>query len=253
MERASRLIYSVPQLSLCRAPLRVSTCFPAADMRYLVRGLEIRSENAAKPASSAGRWMLNWIRTLPANARGLDIGCGKLRYTVPLAKRISSVTAVDSAIQLNRQATIFGTISSVRRYASRTLRNVTVCSLEDPVWRRKRYQIILCSNVLSAIPCRKTRKRLIRTAYTCLAPQGKLLLTTQYRNSHFNRWRRARNAYSYLDGFLVQGKRGTSFYGLLDASALARLCRECGFTVLEEGHANELAYVLAHRPRKRTT
>lgn len=251
MERAFGCLHSVPQFSLLRVPLWVPTCLPAAEMRYVIRGLEIRSENAAKPASSAGRWMLDWIRKLPVSATGLDIGCGKLRYTVPLAKRISSVTAVDSAIQLSRQQTMFGTVSSVRAYASKALRNVTVCTLEDPTWRLKRYQIILCSNVLSAIPCRKTRKRLVKAAYLCLAPQGRLLLTTQYRNSHFDRWKSAQNAERYLDGFLVRGKRGLSFYGLLDAKALARLCRECGFRILQEGHVKELAYVLARRPNKR--
>jgi 2-polyprenyl-3-methyl-5-hydroxy-6-metoxy-1,4-benzoquinol methylase len=220
---------------------------PTAEMRYVVRGLEIRSENAAKPACSAGRWILNWIRQLPTSASGLDIGCGKLRYTVPPAKRISSVAAVDSGIQLERQQAIFGRVCSVRQYVSKTLRNVTVYSVEDPVWRRKRYDIVLCSNVLSAIPCLRTRKRIVKAAYTCLRPKGTLLLTTQYRSSHFAAWRSAHNATRYLDGFLVQGKRGTSFYGLLDAEALTRLCRSCGFRSFDAGHAKELAYVLARR------
>jgi 2-polyprenyl-3-methyl-5-hydroxy-6-metoxy-1,4-benzoquinol methylase len=221
--------------------------FPTAEMRYIVRGLEIRSENAAKPACSAGRWMLNWIRRLPTGASGLDIGCGKLRYTVPLANRISSVAAVDSTIQLDRQQTMFGRLCSIRQYVSKALRNVTVYSVEDPRWRRKRYDVVLCSNVLSAIPCLRTRKRLVRAAYTCLKPGGTLLLTTQYRNSHFNEWGSTRKAIRYLDGFLVQGKRGTSFYGLLDAKGLTRLCRSCGFQNLDAGHAKELAYVLARR------
>jgi 2-polyprenyl-3-methyl-5-hydroxy-6-metoxy-1,4-benzoquinol methylase len=216
-------------------------------MRYAIRGLEIRSENAAKPASSAGRWMLNWIRQLPVDAHALDIGCGKLRYTVPLSRRTTSVTAVDSAIQLDRRQRLFGKLASVRAYAAETLSNVKVYELEDRTWHRKRYEIIVCSNVLSAIPCRKTRTRLVRTARTCLSARGRLLLTTQFRNSHFKRWKTARNAARFLDGYLVRGKRGTSFYGLLDAAALAQLCRRCGLRILQTGHAGELAYVLASR------
>lgn len=195
--------------------------------------------------------MLHWIQALPRRATGLDLGCGKLRYTVPLAKRISSVTAVDSSIQLNRKQRLFGKVRSVREYASKRLPNVRICDLDNVSWRSKRYQIILCSNVLSAVPCRKTRKALMAAAYSCLAPQGRFLLTTQYRNSHFSGWKAAHRAAPYLDGFLVRGKRGTSFYGLLDACALARLCRASGFRVLSAGHVKELAYVLAERQVKR--
>jgi hypothetical protein len=88
------------------------------------------------------------------------------------------------------------------------------------------------------------------SAYSCLAPQGRFLLTTQFRNSHFSGWKAAHRAAPYLDGFLVHGKRGTSFYGLLDACALARLCRASGFKILSAGHVKELAYVVAKRQVK---
>jgi SAM-dependent methyltransferase len=194
--------------------------------------------------------MLHWIRSLPRRATGLDLGCGKLRYTVPLAKRISSVTAVDSSIQLNRKQRLFGKVRSVREYASKRLPNVRICDVDNISWRSRRFQIILCSNVLSAVPCRKTRKALMAAAYSCLAPRGRFLVTTQYRNSHFGGWKTAHRAAPYLDGFLVHGKGGTSFYGLLDACALARLCRASGFKILSSGHVKELAYVLAERQVK---
>jgi len=218
-------------------------------MRYVIRGLEIRSENAAKPAGSASRWVLRWIRCLPHDLSGLDIGCGKLRYTIPLSKRIAKVTAVDSSVQLDRLQIVSGRLRSVRLYASESLRNVKIHSLEDSTWRRRRYQVVLCTNVLSAIPCTKTRQRLVRDAFSCLAPDGKLLITTQYRNSHFSGWKTDPKAIPYLDGFLVTGKRGTSFYGLLDAAALTSLCLRCGFRVAQSGHVKELAYVVACRPR----
>ncbi len=223
---------------------------PSTGMRYIIRGRQIRSENAAKPASSASRWMLRWIGTLPRTATALDLGCGKLRYTVPLAKRIAAVTAVDSRIQLNRKQLLFGKRCSVREYVSRRLLNVRVHGVDSLSWRRSRYQVILCSNVLSAVPCRRTRKALISVAYACLAPQGQFLLTTQYRNSHFDGWKTAPGTKRYLDGFLVQGRRGLSFYGLLDAHALMRLCRASGFRILKAGHVKELAYVIAVRPKR---
>jgi SAM-dependent methyltransferase len=220
-------------------------------MRYKIKSFEIRSENAAKPASSAGRWILEWIRRLPRSASGLDIGCGKLRYTAHLAARIKSVTGVDSDVQLDRKQTLFGKTCSIRDYVSESLPNVRVYSANEAGWKRTRYNVILCSNVLSAIPCKKTRRKILRRAYGCLMDGGQFLLTTQYRNSYFNAWRCNSAARRFLDGFLVEGRRGTSFYGLLDARALTQLCRVTGFRILDSGHADELAFVLASRGKER--
>ncbi len=216
-------------------------------MRYKVLGREIRSENAAKPASSASRWVLKWIRGLSSGARGLDIGCGKLRYTIPLARQILSVTAVDSAVQVNRKQKLKGKVCSVREYARRALPNVRVCAFGESLWRSERYDVVICTNVLSAIPCRRTRKQLIKRALRSLNPGGTLLVTTQFKNSHYSSWKTSPNAKPYMDGFIVESRQRTSFYGLIDARALTRLCRSSGFDVVDSGHVRELAYVLAVR------
>jgi hypothetical protein len=79
-----------------------------------------------------------------------------------------------------------------------------------------------------------------------------LLLTTQYRNSHFDSWRHNRRAKRYLDGYLVKNDKGVSFYGLIDSKALNRLCTLCGFEVHDAGHARELAYVVAGKTAKKS-
>jgi hypothetical protein len=216
-------------------------------MRYLARGKEVRSENAAKPACCAGTWMLNWIGGLDEQHSGLDLGCGKLRYTVPLSRRVRSVTAVDSRTQVDREQTLFGTKTSIRRYAGKNLDNVRVCALEESHWRKRHYQVVLCSNVLSAIPSKKARQELLASAYARLARGGTFLVTTQYRNSHFTTWINDPRATRYCDGFLVEGARGTSFYAILDAEALVKLCRGAGFSISKAAHHKELAYVLATR------
>jgi SAM-dependent methyltransferase len=220
-------------------------------MRYKIGGLEIRSENAAKPGCSAGRWVLDWIGTLQRDSVGLDLGCGKFRYTVHLAKRLRHVTAVDSSEQVDRTQTLFGDRLSLRQYAAQNFSNVSVYSIENHGWRRRQYSAILCSNVLSAIPCKRTRQELVRNAYEQLRPGGEFLLTTQYRNSHFTGWETSSKAKRYLDGFLVEHSRGVSFYGIIDSAALVRLCKKIGFTILRSGHAAELAYVVATRGRFR--
>ena len=216
-------------------------------MRYTVCGIEIRSENAAKPGSSAGRWIIDWISTLERNGAALDLGCGKFRYTVHLARRLYRVTAVDSPEQIGRTQLLFGDHCSLREYAARNLPNVNVYAIEESGWQRRLYPVILCSNVLSAIPCARTRQEVVRNAYNRLRPGGQFLMTTQYRNSHFTGWQTDPRARRHLDGFLVAHARGTSFYGLIKAAALARLCHKTGFTVIRSGHVKELAYVLATR------
>jgi hypothetical protein len=129
--------------------------------RYRVRGCEVRSENAAKPAESAGGWLLTWLRRLEPSLDGLDLGCGKLRYTVPLSNRINRVMAVGSQIQVDRVQTSFGCKCTVREY----LPNVSVNATIEREWRRQRYDFILCSNVLSAIPDRRERASLISSAF----------------------------------------------------------------------------------------
>lgn len=218
-------------------------------MRYSVKGLEVRSENAAKPASSAGRWLLDWIANLECGYRGLDLGCGKLRYTVPLSRRISSVVAVDSQIQVDRVQTLFGAKSSVRRYATENLPNVRVHSLNERCWRRSSYDVVLCSNVVSAIPSRKARYQLIACARESLNRRGVVMLTTQFRNSYFKKWASNPRAIRHCDGFLVRGGRGTSFYAMLDSDALVKICLRAGLSIIDSGHAKELAFVLATRVR----
>lgn len=220
-------------------------------MRYLIKGNEIRSENAAKPPSAAGKWLLAWIQRLPSNAEGLDLGCGKLRYTIPLSRRLASVIAVDSEIQLTRQQKIGSRVCSIKQYVARHLSNVRVYASDDLKWQERRYDVILCSNVLSAIPLRGTRIGLLKSAYKCLRRDGIFLVTSQFRNSHFSAWKSQRNAEIYLDGYLVHSSKRTSFYGLLDAESLRRLCTTVGFDIIESGHTKETAYVLARRPVER--
>jgi 2-polyprenyl-3-methyl-5-hydroxy-6-metoxy-1,4-benzoquinol methylase len=222
-------------------------------MRYTIAGQEIRSENAAKPHSSASRWLLKWIRSLSPRVDCLDLGCGKLRYTVPLARRTKSVAAVDSQVQVERVQRLSRETCSVRDYVRRYLPNTKVYGSEEKGWKLQRYDVVICTNVLSAIPCRNTRKKLLKGARQCLKSSGHFLLTTQFRNSHFKSWKTNPKARPYMDGFIVSSRRGTSFYGLLDAKDLEALCCACGLHIEKSGHVGELAYVLATRNGVKTS
>jgi hypothetical protein len=127
-----------------------------------------------------------------------------------------------------------------------------VYSLDERGWQKRHYDVVLCSNVLSAIPFSRVRKQLMATAYDRLAASGELLVTTQFRNSRFSDWRFNPHAQQFHDGFLVSRYGGASFYGLIDALALARLCRSVGLTIRESGHAKEVAYVIATKRLRNT-
>jgi hypothetical protein len=88
---------------------------------------------------------------------------------------------------------------------------------------------------------------MLAAAYNCLSEHGRFMLTTQFRNSHFKKWENDPMAMRHLDGFIVNGRRGASFYGMIDAVALQRICVHNGFKIEDAGHVDELAYVLARR------
>src|SRR2546427_92673 len=114
---------------------RTFTTLRTVSMRYRVRGFTVRSENAAKPVTQPNPYVLKWIRELPQSASVLDFGCGKLRYTIPLADRVRHVTAVDSAVQLCRQQLLNGVRTNIKEYARSYLANARAVAVADPQWQ----------------------------------------------------------------------------------------------------------------------
>ncbi len=66
-------------------------------MRYkLASGIEIRTENAAKPEAQASKFLLQIISDLPKVSATFDYGCGKLRYEKVIADTTDVLAVVDS-------------------------------------------------------------------------------------------------------------------------------------------------------------
>jgi len=78
---------------------------------------------------------------------------------------------------------------------------------------------------------------------------GLLLVSTQYRNTHFEQWQTNANATWVRDGWLVRGERGSSFYAIIPPKKLGQLCRAAGLEVIRIGSKGETAFVLAKAPR----
>jgi 2-polyprenyl-3-methyl-5-hydroxy-6-metoxy-1,4-benzoquinol methylase len=214
-------------------------------MRYKLHGLVIRTENAAKSCQQTSKWLVRDLRKLPTEWSALDYGCGKVRYTICLSRRVRSVVAVDSKVQLSRTQRVAGRRTTLNEYASRFMKNVTVCEAASNRWKSRRYDFILCSNVLSCIPRVADRINLLRELGGVLKPTGFLWATTQFRNTHFKGWTKSPFARRVRDGWLVEGFRGASFYAILPPEKLVRSCRRAGLTVVHSALKGETAFVVA--------
>lgn len=216
-------------------------------MHYEVNGLTVRTENAAKPLGQAHAFVLHWIGELLPTSVVLDYGCGKFRYTIPLARHVKNVVAVDSKHQVDRIQIVAGEETSLRSYAADHLPNTQVYDITQKAWLGRRYDIVLCANVLSTIPFPRKRRSILRKLRDVLKPRGRLLLCTQYRNTYFKTYATNPQASEYEDGWLIRSRHGTAFYGIIDKTALVELCDSSGLAITEAFSKGESAYVVASR------
>ena len=196
---------------------------------------------------------MNLINELPTSFRALDLGCGKLRYSLVLARRVKQVIAVDSPNQVDRIQKIGHEANvTLRQYVDRRCKNVEVYSTDQRTWKRYRYDFVLLANVLSAIPTKRSRIQLLMQARDVMKRRGgHLLIVTNFSNSRFRDWELNDRAIRYGDGWLLEGSRGNSFFGMIPLNRLKAYVREVGLTVLSSGtHRSEVAYVEAQHPSR---
>lgn len=214
-------------------------------MRYRFKGVELKTENAAKPYRQRSKWLVARIRQIRSDAVALDYGCGKFRYTIPLSQRVKRVFAVDSSFQIGREQQIANRRTTLCGYARKYLKNVSVYEVCSEGWRRQRFDFILCANVLSVIPHELVRLKVLRELRAVLKENGQLLVSTQFRNTYFRQLEGNPNATWVRDGWFIRGLRGSSFYALIPPRKLAQLCRAAGLLVSHSGSNGETAFVFA--------
>lgn len=202
-------------------------------VHYRVRGLIVRSENAAKPATQKSRAVCDWLREQPRVADALDYGCGKLRYAANLAARAERVTFVDSAVQISRSQRLIGRRTNVRDLVLTRWPSSRVLDISSFHGDQRQFDLALCANVLSAIPSRHVRLNVLRAIRDRLKPGARCLLVSQYRNSYFNATANGPTAEPYQDGWLLRGRRGPAFYAPLDADRLQAMAKRAGLSPCE--------------------
>ncbi|MBI1822327.1 MAG: methyltransferase domain-containing protein [Nitrospirae bacterium] len=195
--------------------------------------------------AQASAALTNWILTRPPVRRALDYGCGKLRYAPYLARQCSQLGLVDSNVQLDRSQVIAGRRTTVKRYAQRHWPSCRIYAIEE-FWHgiEEKYDFVLCSNVLSAIPSYHLRNRSLKAIMSCLRQKGECLFVNQYTNSEFHKARNRPEAIDHLDGWILASQKSASYYGILDRAKTIRILRAIGFRILEAWIDGQSAFVL---------
>lgn len=217
-------------------------------MRYRVRGLTLRSENAAKTPRERSRPLAKWLCDNVRGDAAMDYGCGRLRYTPFLARNCRALGLVDSAIQLDRPTLIGGRASTIRAAAMETWPRCRIYTLED-FWRgiEERYDFVLCANVLSVIPSRRIRSRSLRAIRACLSRQGTVLVVNQHTNSYFTQAANSPHSFDHLDGWILKSRKGPAYFGVLRQDEVRKLLCRHGFQVRGAWVEGQSNYVLASR------
>ncbi len=198
-------------------------------MHYRVNNGIVESELAAKSVFQPNKYVLEYILSLNPTDTVLDYGCGKLRYTIPLSRQVKSVVAIDSEEQIEKIQMISGKKTALSQYH---VDNVLICPIHSSAWKNQTYDVIICTNVLSAIPYRKERIKLLKNAKSVLKNTGTIYITTQYRNSYFSKYNGRDGVERFNDGWLIPRKKNKySFYAPLNSNEIIDLCVETGFVI----------------------
>jgi hypothetical protein len=226
-------------------------------MRYRLRelGLEVRSEYAAKPTGATSGFLLNWIANQSRVPLAIDYGCGRLRYSIPLCSIADRVMCVDSKEQLEKVQIINGTRTTIVEYA-KSAAQLHAMNIAEFDGARFKAKLIICINVLSAIPHKSERCRAIQRIASSLASTGICLFSVQHRNSDFDRVQSNGRARPYKDGYVINIGRRASFYGLLDREYISKMVVAAGLKLHAAFINGQSTYVIAgqqHSHSQRTS
>jgi len=214
-------------------------------MHYKIGSKLVKSENAAKSIKQPNRNVINFISSIPYDVVALDYGCGKMRYTIPLANKVRKVIAIDSAEQIYRKQNINSQYTSIYNYAYDNMNNVFIYDINSQDWKKHKYDIVFCTNVLSAIPTDDIRVEVLKNIKGCLSSNGYVYLCVQYRNSYFTQYNTRDDIEIFNDGWIIKNKSAYAFYGILPPQKLLDLCKLASLHVYNMYLHDGSVYVMA--------
>lgn len=214
-------------------------------MRYKFGDKIIRSENAAKSHAQKSKHVVEYFSRRPRVAKLLDFGCGKLRYSEELLAISEHVTFIDSSVQLNRSQVVRGVRLSVREYISHNYDRAVCVAFEDSDCSSlSGYDLVSCTNVLSAIACQDVMAKALGLIRSSLNETGEAIFINQYRCSSFAKFEAGE---PHMHGYVYDSRNGPSYYGLMKNSTVAELLADHGFQVAEKWTKDDVGFVVARR------
>jgi 2-polyprenyl-3-methyl-5-hydroxy-6-metoxy-1,4-benzoquinol methylase len=221
-------------------------------MRYRIKGTEIRTENAAKPSTQRSKVVVAYLESRPRVTAALDFGCGKLRYGDLVSRLGKRVIFADSQVQLSRRQRIRGRTGTVTKLAPILFPNSFAVPIETIGTHTQQYDLVTCINVLSAIPDAQALEDALQNIYRLTKTGGTAVFVHQHRNTYFNTFRVGTR---HLFGFVFDGKRGSSYYGVMTKERVQTLLTKNGFRIIKAWCSGEINFVEAcpSRSRKPTT
>lgn len=214
-------------------------------MHYKINEFLIKSELAAKSVHQPNQYVLKFIEQIPRNFIVLDYGCGKLRYSIPLAKRVSEVVAIDSREQILKFQIINGKKTTLEDIC---FENIQIYSIDNDIWEKKNYDLVFCTNVLSAIPYEHIRLELLKKAVSVLKKEGVIFIAVQYRNSFFSKYKTRSDAKPFGEGWLIRKNNTEAFYyAPLSPEYIVSLCEKVGLYNINVKKHDGSCYVTAQK------
>ena len=161
----------------------------------------------------------------------LDYGCGKLRYTIPISRIAKIVYGVDSKEQLDRYFTVNGKKTTIPEL-SKQYKNIVLYTACQQEWKKKKYDKILLSHVLSTIPQEKARKQVVDDLNNVMKWDSILIACTNHRMSYFKKWDESSRVEKYNDGYFVK-EPAPSYFGVINKNKLASYFDKNRFKIIK--------------------
>jgi hypothetical protein len=213
-------------------------------MHYKIGNMIIHSEYAAKSAKQQNVEILKWFSNQKKVKKGLDYGCGKLRYSFELGNICEELFLLDSKIQLERTQVLFDERTTIYDYVKKHRPFTKVFSADEYNKLKIKFDLILCINVLSSIPTQKSRNKLISNLAALLKINGKALFVTQYYDTFFSKALNDTKNIRYNDGWISQ-QSYNSFYGIIGPEELENSLINNDLRIMNKWKASKSIFIEA--------
>lgn len=202
-------------------------------MRYFIKGgIEIRTENSAKPDSQSSRFIRDEILKLRKVNQSLNYGSGKLRFLSDMGLVSDHIVLTDSLIQIERIQSISGVYSTNYKNFINGRNDISIVNLKDLRGLSEIFDRAYCLNVLPVVPFPAIRSNIFVRIKRSLKIGGELIIANRWRNSEFSIMKAKAGAMQFNGGTLIRSLRGYAYYNSVTEAEVSRLGSQAGFSVI---------------------